>query len=100
MSKQPEHKRSGGRASANATLPPLIDRVERALVLLACLIELDGDVHVPMFEKFEAELHELRRRNDTKERARKLLEAYNSFGGTNAILSRNLSFSSNDGPRP
>ena len=38
---------------------PMIERIERALVLLAYFIELDGDVHVPMFEKFEAELKEL-----------------------------------------
>ncbi len=42
-----------------ASLSPqlsLIERVERALLLLAYLIELDGDIHVPMYEKFEAEL--------------------------------------------
>ena len=39
----------------------LSERIERALVLLAYFIELDGDVHLAMFEKFEAELAELRR---------------------------------------
>jgi hypothetical protein len=33
-----------------------VERIERALVLLAYFIELDGDVHLPMYEKFEAEL--------------------------------------------
>jgi hypothetical protein len=33
-----------------------IERIECALVLLAYFIELDGDVHVPMYEKFETEL--------------------------------------------
>ena len=33
-----------------------IERIERALVVLAYFIELDGDVYVPMYEKFEAEL--------------------------------------------
>jgi len=30
------------------------------------IIELDGDVHVPMYEKFEAELEELKKKEDTK----------------------------------
>jgi hypothetical protein len=50
--------------------PLLIERIERALVLLAYFIHLDGDAHVAMYEKFEAELDELRRRESTKERAR------------------------------
>jgi hypothetical protein len=36
--------------------PSLAARIERALVLLAYFIGLDGDVHVAMYEKFEAEL--------------------------------------------
>jgi hypothetical protein len=36
----------------------LIERTERALVLLAYFIELDGDVYVPTFEKFEVELED------------------------------------------
>jgi hypothetical protein len=77
-----------------------IERIERALVLLAYFIELDGDVHVPMYEKFEAELEELKRKEDTKDRARRLLLAYNRFGGRKAIASRNLSFNSSEGPLP
>jgi len=42
----------------------LIERIERALVLLAYFIELDGDVHVPMYQKVEAELEELKRRHE------------------------------------
>jgi hypothetical protein len=48
----------------------LIERIERALVLLAYFIELDDDVHIPMYEKFEAELKELRKKENTKDRAR------------------------------
>jgi hypothetical protein len=55
----------------------MIERVERAMVLLAYLIELDGDEHVPMFEKFESELKELRQTEDVKVRARRLLELHN-----------------------
>jgi hypothetical protein len=62
-----------------------IERIERALVLLAYFIELDGDVHVPMYEKFEAELAELRKKEDTKTRARKLLLSYANTGGLKAI---------------
>jgi hypothetical protein len=65
--------------------PPMIERMERALVLLAYFIELDGDVHIPMYEKFEAELKELKDRRDTKARARSLLLSYSDSGGLKAI---------------
>jgi hypothetical protein len=61
------------------------ERIERALVLLAYFIELDGDVHVPMYQKFEAELEELKKKEDTKARARKLLLTYANAGGLKAI---------------
>jgi hypothetical protein len=63
----------------------IIERIERALVVLAYFIELDGDVHVPMYEKFEAELAELKKKEDTKARARKLLLSYANAGGLKAI---------------
>ena len=63
----------------------IIERIERALVVLAYFIELDGDVHVPMYEKFEAELAELKKKEDTKTRARKLLLSYANAGGLKAI---------------
>ena len=63
----------------------LKEPIERALVVLAYFIELDGDVHVPMYEKFEAELAELRKQEDTKARARKLLLSYANAGGLKAI---------------
>ena len=40
--------------------PTLIERIERALVLLAYFIEQDGDVHLRMYEQFERELAELK----------------------------------------
>jgi hypothetical protein len=64
---------------------PMIERIERALVLLAYFIELDGDVHVPMYEKFEAELRELKKKDDTRARARSLLRSYSDAGGLKAI---------------
>jgi hypothetical protein len=78
----------------------LIDRVERALVLLAYFIQIDGDAHVAMYEKFEAELHELKRREGTNERALRLLSSYSRSGQVKAICSKNLSMSSKDGPLP
>jgi hypothetical protein len=63
----------------------IIERIERALVVLAYFIELDGDVHVPMYEKFEAELAELKKKEDTKTRARNLLLSYTNAGGLKAI---------------
>lgn len=78
----------------------LIERTERALVLLAYFIELDGDIHLPMFEKFEAELNELRRKEGAKERARRLLSSYSRDGGVKAIEDMNLSLSSSGGPLP
>jgi hypothetical protein len=63
----------------------LIERMERALLMLAYFIELDGDVHVPMYEKFEAELKELKARQDVKARAYHLLATYREAGGLKAI---------------
>ena len=62
-------------------LPLTVERLERALVLLAYFIELDGDVHVPMYEKFEAELADLETKEAIKYRAHKRLESYLSEGG-------------------
>jgi hypothetical protein len=87
-------------AADHTGFPSTIERMERALVLLAYFIELDGDVHVPMFEKFEAELEELKKKEDTKDRARRLLLAYKCSGDRKAIASKNLSFNSSGGPLP
>lgn len=65
--------------------PSMIERVERALLMLAYLIELDGDVHVPMYEKFETELKELKGRQDVRARAHHLLATYRDAGGLKAI---------------
>jgi hypothetical protein len=48
----------------------MVERMERALLMLAHFIELDGDVHVLMYEKFEAELKELKARQDPSSRRR------------------------------
>jgi hypothetical protein len=78
----------------------LIERIERVLILLAYFIQLDGDAHVAMHEKFESELDELRRREGTKERARRLLASYSRSGDVKAIPSKTLNLSAKDGPLP
>lgn len=72
-------------APQNAELT-LVERVERALVLLAYFIELDGDVHIPMYERLEAELAELKRREDTRSRARRLIAGYGAMRTDQALL--------------
>jgi hypothetical protein len=63
----------------------MIERIARALVLLAYFIELDGDVHVPMYAKFEAELQDFKKKEDAKTRARRLLLSYGEAGTQKAI---------------
>src|SRR5688572_5892380 len=83
-----------------ASCPSLVGRAERALVLLAHFIELDGDVHVPMYERLEAELQELKRRESTKERARKLLMSYSRPGGSETRAVAHLTVRSAGGSKP
>lgn len=75
----------------------LIARIERALVLLAYFIELDGDVHLPMYEKFEVELAELRAKEDVKARASKRLAAYRTTDARIPFISGSLNDESTDG---
>lgn len=77
-----------------------IARIERALLLLAYLIERDGDDYLPLYEKLENHLTELQAREGTKDRARRLLESYSRAGQANAIRSKNLCLSSSAGPLP
>jgi hypothetical protein len=67
------------------------------LVLLAYFIELDGDVHVPMYEKFEAELRAMKDMEDTKDRARRLLLAYKRSGDGAAIASSKVNLLNSSG---
>jgi hypothetical protein len=67
----------------------LAERIERALVLLAYCVELGGEVHLAMYEKFEADLEELKRRESVKDRARRRLESYSRSGGVKAIEDKN-----------
>jgi hypothetical protein len=80
--------------------PPMIERVERALLVLAYLMERDGDVHLELYESLERDLDQLRKSEDTRQRARRRLQSYTRSGDVKAICSRNLSLSSSDGPLP
>lgn len=62
-------------AKRRESQPLTVERVERALLLIAFAMELDGEVYVPIYEKLEQELETLRRTRDTMERARQRLEA-------------------------
>jgi hypothetical protein len=75
----------------------LIARMERALVLLAYFIELDGDVHLPMYEKLEVELAELRAKEDVKARAGERLAAYRTSDPRLPFISGSLNADSADG---
>ena len=48
-------------------------------------IERDGDVYVPLYEKFEAELQALKTKEDTRSRARRRLMTYSDAGALKAI---------------
>jgi hypothetical protein len=65
--------------------PITIERLERALVLCARLIELDGPVAIPWFERVERELAAKRAEQNTVLRAKALLESYGSVTERRAI---------------
>lgn len=56
------------------------ERLERALIHLAYIIDLDGPVYVPIFERLEKELAEMHRVSATLDRARRLRETYTIEG--------------------
>ncbi|MDX6610697.1 MAG: hypothetical protein QOF85_2625 [Solirubrobacterales bacterium] len=77
-----------------------IEEVEGTLLLLAYLIERDGDGYLPLYEKIETHLLELQRQEATRDRARRLLHSYSRSGHGNEIRSKNFSLSSKVGPLP
>jgi CRISPR/Cas system CSM-associated protein Csm2 small subunit len=66
----------------------MIERVERALLVLAYLVEIDGDVHLPMYEVFESKLDELRSKADVRQRARNRLHSFMGHNDNTAITDR------------
>jgi hypothetical protein len=51
-----------------------VERLERALVLCAYLVELDGPIMIPLFQRVERDLAAVRSQHDATERAKRLLE--------------------------
>lgn len=78
----------------------MIERVERALLVLAYYMELDGDVYLPLYENMERYLEILQKNEDARQRAKRRLRSYIQDGQEKAICSKNLSLSSSDGPLP
>jgi hypothetical protein len=58
--------------------PVTIERLERALAIVAYCITKHGDYLVPIFERLERELAAMREAQDTVRRAKRLLETYHS----------------------
>jgi hypothetical protein len=65
--------------------PVTIERLERAMVLLAYMMELDGDVHMPAYQVLEQELMRMQHRDTVRDRARNLIAAHTLDGGRKAI---------------
>jgi len=76
----PEHgtPRTNKALAAKAHEPLTIERMERAVAFLAYLVVLDGPVVIPLFERMERELAEMRGQQATVERAKALLESLGS----------------------
>lgn len=58
--------------------PVTIERLERGLALCAYLVERDGPVVAPLFERLERELAAMRQTQDTVSRTKRLLEIYSA----------------------
>lgn len=56
---------------------PLVERIERALVLAAYVVVRHGPAYAPLVDRLEREL-EAARQNDPTERAKHILDAYKS----------------------
>lgn len=77
------------KAHAAAEESPLsVERVEQGLLLLAHIIERDGIVYAPIYEKLERELESLKREESAMERARQRLEANRHLLGQIGIKQR------------
>jgi hypothetical protein len=58
-----------------ASQPITVERLERALLLVAYIMERDGSVYVPIYERLEHELEIMKHTEATMDRARERLEA-------------------------
>ena len=73
----------GKDASAEDKRRSLVERLERALVLVAYIVLRHGPVYAPYIDRLEREL-EAARQNDPTERAKRILETYAAKGDTSA----------------
>jgi hypothetical protein len=76
-----------------------LERLERALAVVAYVVLRHGAVYAPILERLEREV-ELARRNDPLTRAKRILAGYTEVGGRKAIRLSQSRFCSSDGPRP
>lgn len=70
-------------AATEAATLSMIERLERALVLVAYIVVRHGPVYAPYIDRLEREL-EMTRQNDPTERAKRILETYAVDGSPNA----------------
>lgn len=61
----------------------MVERLERALVLVAYIVLRHGPVYAPYIDRLETELKAARQNNPT-ERAKRILETYAAEGSLNA----------------
>ena len=81
------------------TTIPLVERIERALVLAAQIVLQHGPVYAPYIDRLEMEL-EKARKNDPTERAKRILERYTVDGDEKAMRLSHSRLCSKDGPTP
>lgn len=70
-------------AAADAVTSLTIERLERALVLVAYIVMRHGPVYAPYIDRLEREL-ERARQNDPTERAKRILQTYAAEGSPHA----------------
>jgi hypothetical protein len=68
--------RTNKASAAREHEPITVERLERAVAFLALLLLRDGPVVLPLFERMERELAEMRAQQATVERAKAFLESY------------------------
>lgn len=76
-----------------------LERLERALAVVAYIVVRHGNVYAPILERLEREV-EAARRNDPTVRAQRILEAYTAVGGLNTMRLSHTAFCSSEGPKP
>lgn len=76
-----------------------LERLERALAVMAYIVLRHGAVYAPILERLEREV-EAARRDDPISRAKHILDRYTKAGGRNAMRVSQSCFCSSDGPKP